>query len=1167
MEQSQHIKHVYGAYLNMARQNAFISLSHISKIIGLEESDNKENRLWEMKVLTTLTNNSKADQKVKIIKQLHKHFSFLPPMLDNEFGKKEVNEKTATPKMYYEILTNVFKLLNLFRDQYSHQYFVDDRLENEDYLRSQNQLVYYLKNAFDGSRRKAAERFNFTEADLKFITDGRYKKEDKLDENGNTIVIDKKIQTHFVERDDFFYKLDTVKKAGPENKTYKTLSPKGLTLLICLFLEKKYITLFLDNAELKFFPRNASKEQKKIILEMFSIYRMQLPKARIDSTKSISALGLDMLNELKKCPGELFETLSEEDQDIFRIKAEDTDNENETDSKGNEILMKRYQNRFSYFALRYIDDNELFKDIRFQVSLGKYRYEFYNKKGIDSDTDDRVRSLQKELNGFGRLGKIEEERKEKWAGLIRPFEEIKQDTADEEPYITDHRANYVFNGNRIGLALRETLRTDCFLPEIKGKETNCIPPDAWLSIHELPAMLFHNLLCNKENKGETEKIIKEYIRYYQKLFTDIQKGKLKPGFTTKEQAASYIKENYQLNLNDIPDKICDYLTGKDVNARERFNKQSKVQIERMINWSERQVEKLKSDKKLIGSKDNKIGKDKHVEIKAGWLARFLSEDIVLMQPTCNQGRDKLTGMNFQIMQASLAIYDKSIDELRRMLVSAGLIGNNNPHPFLSNVVDKMPKDTIAFYEIYMKQRIKYLKKCISDGDFTSYSFLYSGRQKWATRNNDFYTGLAKRYAEQPIELPRGLFTEDIKKKLKTTYEKNAGITGALNKKDKDGKEKCNVTFLINEYFTHVCNDSSQPFYNYKRGYEAFDKLRNERNNRRQLRQHYFTLQELEKEVGEDVMNKRIENLANKEWKESNKYGRYFRREDLFKPSFEKMRQACINFKEVDFEPEKKDSLALQYREINTKIKNNKQCKNIDLEKIIKEWEKLRLTRIIKSLLNDYKRNEKVIRQYKIQDMLLFLMAKEILLKSEWGKDNLNEIEQYKLKNIRLDEENSNILSLKIPFSINLIMSDGTSKTIRQESLKLKNYGDFFRFVYDQRIKVLLEQVESIEVDRETLEKELEKYDMKRTAIFKLAQEFEKSIVDKHTEYKEKQHQFKDLLKETDKLTDQEKEDMRVIRNAFCHNNYPVMESVRKIILPEVAPHIHKRFEKLKGKAE
>lgn len=1124
----KNVKHIFGAYLNMARHNAFITLSYISKILGAE-TEGSESGLSQMKAITILNTHSRPEEKTKAILLLNKHFPFLMPMVDNYLSNVNLIEKKVTPEVYYKILTTVFTILNLLRDEYSHYAFVDNRLQDTEITNQNKQLVYYLKNCFDGGRRIVKDRFSFSENEMIFITDNRYNKVKQIDEQTG------KVKNAFKEKEDFLYKLDN---------SDKVLSAKGICFFICLFIEKKYATIFLDNPEFLFFPENTKENQKKIIREIFSVYRLRLPKSRIDSTKPGLALGLEMLNELKKCPDELFQTLNKENKDKFRIAQNDGD---DLEIENTEVLLKRYDNRFPYFAMRYIDDNRLFKDIRFQVSLGKYRYKFYEKKGIDGE-EDRVRGLEKELNGFGRLNEIEEERIKLWGKIIRPFENYKKDTAAEEPYITDKRATYIVNGNRIGLAFRETLRKDLFLPIINGKETKCEKPDCWLSIHEFPAMIFHNLLCENEQKLDTEKIILNYVKRYKNFFSDINAGVLTPKQIQEQDLINELKSNYDLDKNIIPQKLWDYLSGKEIDESKKFEQSANDQINRMIAHTKIQLRKFQRDKLLIGSKENKIGKESYIEIKSGRLARFLSNDILKFQPTKNEGKDKLTGMNFQIMQSSLAIYDKSIDELRRLFVSAKLINSAIEHPFLNKVLDENPMDTQGFYETYLKKKIEYLMLCeeksIKKHSYKSYPFLHPTRLKWGKRTGDYYKDLAHRYFTQPIELPRGLFTDSIKKKLCDLLKEYIGEI-------MQPENECNVSYLISSYFNHIYKDNNQEFYNYRRTYDFFNKLQQEENIvQRGLKERYYTIDDYKNLLKNLNFKEEIDNYAKKEasLKDFNSYK-------------EKKEAVILTFRKKDFENDR--YITGKYENILIDEVSGKKISENDINEIILYWDKVRISRIMQSLFNDYKKNEKLIRQYKIQDILLFLMAKEILIENESKGIEIEEIKQFKLKNLNLEEDN-NILSLQIPFSVTLKLKDGSSKTIRQKSLKLKNYGDFFKFIFDQRIKTLLPRVKDAEVDRKELEKELEEYDMNRVVIFKLIFEFEKSLLSRDPEAMNRSYSFSEILNIFSE-NQGNKEYMRLIRNAFCHNNYPEIEKMKEFTnekIPGIANSITNLFDSL-----
>lgn len=489
-------------------------------------------------------------------------------------------------------------------------------------------------------------------------------------------------------------------------------------------------------------------------------------KERLDCNKPDIALGLDMINELHRCPKALYETLSADNQKLFRKSFDD--------QSFQDVLMIRHTDRFPYFAMRYIDDRKVFGNIRFLCNLGKYRYKFYMKRCIDNGQS-RVRSLQKELNGFGRYQELESLRTGKWKCLIRPFENYCADTADTKPYITDVHTHYVINGNRIGLSVSLTSDgTGDYFPTIDEDTVNSKASDAWLSTFELPAIIFLHLLG-----GNPEDIILEHIRNKRQLYKDIISHSLVCG--TPE---SIIRQKYSLSFAQLPEKIVDYLCEKTFDAEEKFARHKTTVFEEM----RKETELLKSYAQIDSKSTKKRGQKGYQAIKVGQLAQILAKDIISLQKADrkNHGSNKLTGLNFSVMQSALALYD--LDTLKRIFVSAGLTAGEFQHPFLKKVVDKSPNSIIALYLDYMEQRHWFAEQCIKRQK--NIDILKKESAKWIKRDDDFYLKLTKRYLAQPIELPRGLFLDAIKAQLATLD--NAYIDQALYGTSRDELSDCAI---------------------------------------------------------------------------------------------------------------------------------------------------------------------------------------------------------------------------------------------------------------------------------------------------------------------------------------------------------------------------------------
>lgn len=1093
--QSRELKPVFAAYINMARQNAYNTLLYITKAIGLEEKVNKEANMWEMKIMTILGGKGKAEHRMKIRQLLYRHFGLLRPWTayklnhalyekEKESGNKKNGnggnirlngDEMLTDKQLYEGLVRIFKLLNYWRNKYSHFHFVDDN--KDDMPSNTKDIAAFLDFAFDGARKVVKERFGIDEGFFVFLTGNG--KNDRMLREPIAGQFDKRGRQkfRFVKKRDFRYSM---------TKIDGNVSDVGILAFICLFLHKKYETELVSQTKLV--DGRAPKEQM-IMREALAVYRIRLPKQRISSTSEKSAVGMDILGELHKCPDELFQTFCPEDQEKFR-------NRNIYDE---EVLYKRNGDRFPWFVLRYTDVTEAFSRIRFQVSLGCLRHKFYNKQCIDSKEADRVRVLQKDINGFGRLEDMEEKRNApEWnKGMLRKKEAFEEDTADTKPYITDKKASYIFHANRVAMWWG---KGKMYIPEINETEVEmavCEKPKCWMSIYDLQGMMFHHLLTKDDNPQATEKVIINCVERYQKLYSDIKDGTLKP-IGKKKEVVKVLINNYGVEIGNLQEKLVSYLTRYNVNMDKRLQKLMRMRLEDILQRTSHRLEKYKEEIKMIGAKDNKFGKKRFVDIRPGRLASFLVRDMVEFQPADSKmqeegkGTGKMTGLNYTVLQGLMAT-EQDILNIQPAFKKAGLLDSTNPSIFLKGTIDRLKNCTdhsiYSFYKCYLQAKQKKIETMLKNNNFSDIRFfMHPDSNKWKKRDEEYYTKLAETYMDTPVELPRSLFAEPIKEVLREKFADNKEMMAALN-----SEKGCNVTYLIDEYFKHVCCDGCQNFYmptksGFKRHYSYFDILYTKKKGEK----IYYTI-------------KQLAHLAKNDMSAYDRHIKMFRGEE----------------KEAEV----------------TKLKHK---------------------------FNDYNDNEKIIRRYKVQDMLLFLMAKDILITLKDAN-----LSNFKLMNISLDSAKG-ILEKQVPFDITVnCVKDGETKmhTIHQDAIKIKNYGDFFKFLSDDRIKSLLGQLDDgVTIDREDLEEELKRYDDRRVGVFRNVHEFEESVINKHEEFKTKHHNFKDLVEARGGIDKNEQQAMRDIRNAFGHNHYAETDTKD---LPKIAVEMVDKFGKLieKNKAK
>lgn len=1148
LKKHEEIKPVFAAYFNLARMNMYNTLVNISNCVGFENGEDEEN----MSNMTILNKRLKADQANSLRRLLYIHFPFLKilnlkgnnSLYDNDdHGLKE--ELSANINDLQAAIKNIVRTLNYYRNYYSHYKFKSEKIKEKNFRLAEEIVGYYLRNIITAAPRAVKERFKgdknkqqeglLPDGALDFIHKGKTKTTGYGD-NKKT----EWLKSYFLYPLRNAYEHEMLDDSSNPDR----LSTIGLILLCSIFLEKKYINELLQqsgffNADIFQCQTQKAKgsislSKQSIMLEIFSIYRIVLPQRKLDIDKGEIQVALDMVNELKKCPDELFDLLSSKDKEQFAITSENNER----------ILLRRHSDRFPQLLLYYLDTTKAFNSIRFHINGGKFRY-LFNENKICIDGGERIRVLQEDLNCFYRLNEFEQKRllakTESETGQksgntiwreydIKSFEEAPKDNAKCLPYISDVQSHYIFNGDNIGIRFRNSSNEVNFIPDITKTEKGLfkaatVEPDCWMSKYELPAMAFHYYLYKKcENKSDftsTEEIVGKYIDNYRKFFGDISEGNLTPSCTDIENK---IKEDYNINWSDIPDKIKEYLLGKTCDlATKKANYKLKL-VEQLKQETERRISNIAKSKKQVEGNDNKPGKKGFTRILPGNLAIFLARDILYFQNYQNAS-DKLTGLNYNVLQAVLATFsprnayrsaeennkDKALrvsnlDELKNVLEANGAkLLSTDTHPFLKDVCKGHTiVDTLSFYEAYLNGRKKFLeniwKKLLNNKD-CEYSFFHTKKAKWQERNDQYYKDLAKRYIDNnaSIFLPRQLFDNEIVKLLAQYPELKETLSG----------EKHNVTYLIREFFSTVLKDDVQEFYGdtpgkfeHKHNYNFFNIVRHN-----------------PKKVNALISSarKNLESCTDSETIIL-RNGNYYN-------------ELVAAKKWCDENPE------------NNNNNNNRKHGNNDDDQIPVE------TR----LRNSYRRyteTEKVFRRYRVQDILMFLLAKDIIEKNIGNNDNKDD---FKLKEIT--PKGGSILDKKVTietgFTIKSKNKEGkeitVQKNISQKDVPVKEYGEIYKLLYDSRFQSLAIQLDEPGIDANEIKNELEKYNKSRIGIFTRTLSYEGRIYKANKEELEtiKELSFADVQKKDGVMKPIDKESLRLIRNAFAHNHYPPAEVIDK----------------------
>ena len=1047
-------KYVYGTYIEMAFHNFYLTMHHIYSLIFGEdlmavaksyfEQNNTnpdkqfdEDFAAEWALWTPMFKrfeDANPEQKERFEELVGKHFPFLKAM-DALSERNRITKTKALEKFSY--------VLRELRNIYSHYHFCPNDNQVRKYKTNIGFVFELMDILYEGAQREVKTRFGFSEDKMQCAR--------KYEQNRDRSLRDKFGKpVRIVPKKNFKYALCSLKEAE------KTITPFGLVFLASLFLEKKYAKILSDKTHC---IRYADQE---VLCELISVYRIRLHIQKISVTKQTDALALDIINELQRCPKQLFEMIPSVEQQQFRIKQDSP--------QSPEVLMIRHQDRFAHLLLKYIDDTKLFDRIRFQVSLGRYFFRFYDKLCIDSSGNKRVRSICKDVHGFGRITEVETYRKSVYGDMVREYEDVHANTSEEAPYITDHHAQYLINNNKIGIYIRTDKDTQCLLPELTPEGVRNLVPTCWLSTYELPALAFLIHLYNGDGT-RVEDIIRSQVADYQRLFADVRDGNLCP-VADETELVKRLETYGSIKPSNLPRKMLDYLLMKDVCADEMFRQWAQSELQRMVMQTDRLLKRMEEELKLSSNiKQNKLGKKSFVAIKPGRIAGFLAHDMMFFQPNGEEGNNKLTGLNFRILQSSLAIYDGNFEELSRIMRNAHIIGcanDNLCNPIVMEVCRKYKsfRNLTDFYLAYLKARRSYLKDCLSKEDFTSVAFLHPSQNKWKERNQDYYRQLAARYlmdeyggteSAKAIELPRGLFEPYIRKELSEMKELKAMATDPTK----------NISYLIYGYFKQVMEDDSQTFYDAKRCYQLFNVL----------------------------------------YRKSPRDEKVYRHTGEIREMLMRNHQQSI----------RKDITTYLSRTMALERANEEERCNALLKKI--------------------KDTETELKRYRIQDMMLFLIAKRILLDKQAEDDSIvrmNAVNQIHLKDIA----DGNTLSKKISISVTITSQNGYSKVIKQDDLKLKNYSQFYSILNDRRLPSLLDLIQNRYIQRTDIEAELSNYDKYHPRVLEAVFGFEKHYIDTHPAYGDSHiPNIKEMLANSN-MSENKRKEIRWIRNSFAHLTYP-----------------------------
>lgn len=1045
-------RHILAAYFNDARLNLLECLNDIREKVGQKRLDNDDQIQQAFNDLNLV--NTTPERQSELMKQLRYRFPFLDVLTDaSGKGKNHQANATPLPQYYASQLTWILALVQGLRNHFTHP--TDLELELD--FATHRRLYLALSKLYKSSFHTVKQRFGYATTVMKPL--------ERCAKGG----IPKTPQA-------FSFALavkppikPTVTERNQQLKQSAIFHDFGLILFCSLFLEKSQSAKLID-----YFwqlPKHAdwSTDERSIMREMLAVYRVRLPIQRLQAHDTTTAVTLDTLSELSRCPRPLLKVLSPEDQQRFRgdvykdAESNGLDDSEETTTENTFLFARGHNDRFTALMMRFLDFDAS-NQLRFAVDLGQFYYNVRLKPANHfTDQQPRVRRLGQKILAYGKLLDFEQaEKPQNWQQLeenyylarIAESELLASNPQTIQPlraYIVRTCPHYHYFEDKIGFCLAKNSVKASYpdLPVSQAQQAailqrpiaQTMQPEFWMSPEQLLAVAFYHHLKTRANFWNDERylaldvLFNKYRMGMKKLINALPLSMELTGAPHSSErrvaAQQWVNQffdagnnpRFHVTLSGLPKVLVEHLMGKT-------GRQLSVAevIERAKHLLAETEHKQKQIKQLLQS-DKQRGQKGFKPIKCGHIGDFLAEDLLRFQPV-NPARDdggKINSQRFQILQAALAYYGAHLHEPPRivdLLVDAGLLSGDYAHPFLAELKLLERPDQyqglISFYEAYLKARVGFLKR-----------FIHTQRQQRHAQNPQWLrlrapSQLANWLGEQLDAA--GEFKQPLPLVDNMLYAPIRDMTAAMLGMDalaleREGSQtlpqgtliRPAITWLIKRYLAHE-QDGAQAMYQLLRQHNLFNTWLDKRTPKQKFAE------------------KRVHYLPESE------------------------RQA----------------LMLTVRHYVRTAKPSGQAEQEKHEKLAK-------------LLKAYQRDEQAIRCFIPQDMLLYLYARQYLADLQLGSQ-AQHAPVWQLRSI----ENT-LLNTPIRYELAVPKTD---KALFHQACKIRQLGELGLLVRDRRLTSLMPfyAPQESSIDQAEIIAELASYQRTRVKIMKLVHELEQQIL-------------------------------------------------------------------------
>lgn len=598
------------------------------------------------------------------------------------------------------------KTKEMLKDSLKEDYKKIFDLKVQDYLSKDNLTSKKIKkarkygNGFDDKLTNEIEHSIYNDAIKDFIYDKSKKAE-----------LTYARKTSFNDKDPFV-----------KNKDFDLpISSNGIIFLLSLFLNRKEIENL--KANIKGYKGKVNKSEEPTLEKnnirfmtthrIFSFWHYKGLKSKIKTSENATkeTLLMQMIDELSKVPDVIYQNVPKDVQDSFienwneYYKDNEENQENLENSKVvHPVIRKRYEDKFNYFAIRFLDEYVDFPTLRFQVHLGNYLEDSRAKKIGNVFTE---REIKKKLFVFGKLNEINQLKSDFFQEIKEKKEETQWEIFPNPSYhFPMENSEELKAANKIGIYIdheksinkykhqAQKLSSDAkknLIEEIIGSKSKMAigQPIAYLSMNDIHSIIFEALekLTIEEGKINGKAIEEKIKKQINKQIDEI---------INRDEKAKIIKNHSKKEVTDFNiEKLID-----DV----------KKEIEITCNLEKKLTEKenkYKAYQKIKGSRNVKTEKRNHVlyNSEKGEIATWLANDIKRFFP--KEFKESWKGYQHNEFQLNLAYYDTQKQSVELLLTG---LNYQKEIP----MIDFSKISFLEFYEEYLKKRKKYFTNLLAD---------------------------------------------------------------------------------------------------------------------------------------------------------------------------------------------------------------------------------------------------------------------------------------------------------------------------------------------------------------------------------------------------------------------------------------------------------------------